>query len=111
MKCSDNGIPASTTGITRVHVMKVSRYKTLPTLRLNVNPLIATTPEGKDLELHFPLVVAPFQWEIMKRTVRTTDRIRDYEHVKFVAKCVHSGDVHAQYCYQYCSPQLGHIAC
>lgn len=22
-------------------------------------------PEGKDLELHFPLVVAPFQWKIM----------------------------------------------
>lgn len=22
-------------------------------------------PEGKDLELHFPLVVAPFQWGVM----------------------------------------------
>lgn len=53
-------------------------------------------PEGKDLELHFPLVVAPFQWGVMNEQSILQIVAAITSGAREIRTSAYTGDVHAR---------------
>lgn len=63
-------------------------------------------PEGKDLELHFPLVVAPFQWEIMNEQSILRIVVAITSGAREIRTSAYTGDVRAHIVINIAAPSI-----